>query len=66
MVYFAYACKGTRLLLESFHIKYTVGKIDHKVGNKRNKKNVHWYDHKRIQKKLGYLLPVLYRLKFAN
>lgn len=30
------------------------------------KKYVHWYNNERIQKKLGYLSPVQYRLKHSN
>ena len=30
------------------------------------KKYVHWYNNERIQKKLGYLSPVQYRLKYLN
>ena len=30
------------------------------------KKYIHWYNIERIQKKLGYLSPVQYRLKFTN
>ena len=29
------------------------------------KKYVHWYNNKRIQKKLGYLSPVEYSLKYS-
>lgn len=29
------------------------------------KKYVHWYNNERIQKKLGYLSPVEYRLKYS-
>ena len=30
------------------------------------KKYIHWYNNERIQKKLGYLSPVQYRLKYSN
>ena len=30
------------------------------------KKYVHWYNNERIQKNLGYLSPVQYRLKYSN
>lgn len=30
------------------------------------KKYVHWYNNERIQKSLGYLSPVQYRLKYSN
>ena len=30
------------------------------------KKYVHWYNNERIQKKLGYMSPVQYRLKYSN
>jgi len=29
-------------------------------------KYVHWYNNERIQKSLGYLSPVQYRLKYSN
>ena len=34
-----------------------------KEATEEIKKYVHWYNHERIQKKLGYLSPVQYRLK---
>lgn len=36
-----------------------------KEAEKEIKKHVHWYNNERIQKKLGYLSPVEYRLKYS-
>lgn len=40
---------------------YPLGKITRKEAEQEIKKYVHWYNHERIQKKLGYLSPVQYR-----
>lgn len=37
-----------------------------KQAKEEIKKYVQWYNHERIQKKLGYLSPVQYRLKHSN
>lgn len=37
-----------------------------KEGTEEIKKYIHWYNNERIQKKLGYLSPVQYRLKYSN
>ena len=41
-------------------------KLTKKEATKEIKKYVHWYNYERIQKKLGYLSPVQYRLKYSN
>jgi transposase InsO family protein len=41
-------------------------KLTKKQAVEEIKKYVHWYNHERIQKKLGYLSPVQYRLKYSN
>ena len=41
-------------------------KLTRKQAAKEIKKYVHWYNNERIQKKLGYLSPVQYRLKYSN
>ena len=41
-------------------------KLTRKEASKEIKKYVHWYNNERIQKKLGYLSPVQYRLKYSN
>ncbi len=43
-----------------------IGKITRKQATEEIKKYVHWYNHERIQKSLGYLSPVQYRLKYQN
>lgn len=40
-------------------------KLTRKKAEKEIKKYVHWYNNERIQKKLGYLSPVEYRLKYS-
>jgi putative transposase len=42
------------------------GKMTRKQAVEEIKKYIHWYNNERIQKKLGYLSPVQYRLKFTN
>lgn len=39
--------------------------LTRKQAAKEIKKYVHWYNNKRIQKKLGYLSPVQYRFKYS-
>ena len=41
-------------------------KLTKKQAIEEIKKYVHWYNNERIQKKLGYLSPVQYRLKYSN
>lgn len=41
-------------------------KLTRKEAAQEIKKYVHWYNNERIQKKLGYLSPVQYRLKYFN
>jgi transposase InsO family protein len=41
-------------------------KLIRKQAAEEIKKYVHWYNNERIQKKLGYLSPVQYRLKYSN
>lgn len=41
-------------------------KMTKKQAKEEIEKYVHWYNNERIQKKLGYLSPVQYRLKFSN
>ena len=41
-------------------------KLTRKEATEEIKKYVHWYNNERIQKKLGYLSPVQYRLKYSN
>lgn len=41
-------------------------KLTRKQAAEEIKKYVHWYNNERIQKKLGYLSPVQYRLKHSN
>lgn len=41
-------------------------KLTKKQAAEEIKKYVHWYNNERIQKKLGYLSPVQYRLKYSN
>lgn len=41
-------------------------KLTRKQAAKEIKKYIHWYNNERIQKKLGYLSPVQYRLKYSN
>ena len=41
-------------------------KITKKQAAIEIKKYVHWYNNERIQKELGYLSPVQYRLKYSN
>lgn len=41
-------------------------KLTRKQATEEIKKYVHWYNNERIQKKLGYLSPVQYRLKYSN
>jgi len=41
-------------------------KLSRKQAAEEIEKYVHWYNHERIQKKLGYLSPVQYRLKYSN
>lgn len=40
-------------------------KLTRKQAKKEIEKYVHWYNNERIQKNLGYLSPVQYRLKYA-
>ena len=40
-------------------------KLTKKEAAEEIKKYVHWYNNERIQKKLGYLSPVEYRLKYS-
>ena len=41
-------------------------KLTKKEAAEEIKKYVHWYNNERIQKSLGYLSPVQYRLKYSN
>ena len=41
-------------------------KMTKKQTKKEIEKYVHWYNNERIQKNLGYLSPVQYRLKYSN
>lgn len=41
-------------------------KLTRKQAKEEIEKYVHWYNNERIQKKLGYLSPVQYRLKYSN
>ena len=41
-------------------------KLTRKQAAEEIKKYVHWYNNERIQKNLGYLSPVQYRLKHSN
>lgn len=41
-------------------------KLTRKEAKEEIEKYVHWYNNERIQKKLGYLSPVQYRLKYSN
>lgn len=41
-------------------------KLTRKQAAEEIKKYVHWYNNERIQKNLGYLSPVQYRLKYSN
>ncbi len=41
-------------------------KLTRKQAAEEIKKYVHWYNNERIQKKLGYMSPVQYRLKYSN
>lgn len=41
-------------------------KLTREQAAKEIKKYVHWYNNERIQKNLGYLSPVQYRLKYLN
>ena len=41
-------------------------KLTRKEATEEIKKYIHWYNNERIQKKLGYLSPVQYRLKYSN
>lgn len=41
-------------------------KLTRKQAVKEIEKYVHWYNNERIQKNLGYLSPVQYRLKYSN
>lgn len=43
-----------------------MGKMTRKQTALEIEKYVHWYNNERIQKKLGYLSPVQYRLKYSN
>ncbi len=45
---------------------YLLGKITRKQATEEIKKYIHWYNNERIQKKLGYLSPVQYRLQNKN
>ena len=45
---------------------YPLGKITKMQTKEAIKKYVHWYNHERIQKDLGYLSPVKYRLNYQN
>lgn len=45
---------------------YPLGNITRKQAKEEIKKYIHWYNNERIQKKLGYLSPVQYRLKHSN
>lgn len=45
---------------------YPLGKITRKQATEEIKKYIHWYNNERIQKKLGYLSPVQYRLQNKN
>lgn len=45
---------------------YQFDKLTRKQAAEEIKKYVHWYNNERIQKKLGYLSPVQYRLKYSN
>lgn len=40
-------------------------KLTRKEAAEEIKKYIHWYNNERIQKKLGYLSPVEYRLKYS-
>ena len=42
------------------------GKLTKKQATEEIKKYVHWYNNERIQKKLGYLSPVQYRIKYSK
>lgn len=39
--------------------------LTRKEAKEEIKKYVHWYNNERIQKRLGYLLPVQYSLKYS-
>lgn len=41
-------------------------KLTRKQAKEEIKKYIHWYNNERIQKNLGYLSPVQYRLKYSN
>ena len=41
-------------------------KMTKKQAKEEIEKYVHWYNNERIQKNLGYLSPIQYRLKFSN
>ena len=41
-------------------------KLTRKQAAEEIKKYIHWYNNERIQKKLGYLSPVQYRLKYSK
>jgi len=41
-------------------------KMTRKQAKEEIEKYVHWYNNERIQKNLGYLSPVQYRLKYSN
>ena len=41
-------------------------RLTKKQAKEEIEKYVHWYNNERIQKKLGYLSPVQYRLKYSN
>lgn len=43
-----------------------LSKLTRKQAAEEIKKYVHWYNNERIQKKLEYLSPVQYRLKYSN
>ena len=45
---------------------YPLGKITKKQAKEAIKKYVQWYNHERIQKDLGYLTPIEYRLIHQN
>lgn len=41
-------------------------KLTRKEAGREIKKYIHWYNNERIQKNLGYMSPVQYRLKYSN
>lgn len=43
-----------------------MGKITKDQAREEIKKYIQWYNTERIQKNLGYLSPINYRLKYQN